>query len=64
MSDKNPIQKPTDLPKDQPVKDDKEKDQGKASGSLDWLVEAANYEPPKQPPKSSGDWMKDDGKIV
>ncbi|KAJ3574123.1 hypothetical protein NPX13_g4473 [Xylaria arbuscula] len=60
MSDKQPNPKPPTPPKDQPATGDQKGEQGKGTGSLDWLVEAANYEPPK----STGDWMKDDGKIV
>lgn len=64
MSGKKPDPKPAAPPKDQSAKSDQTGGQGKATSSLDWLVEAANYEPPKQAPKSTGDWIKDDGKIV
>ncbi|KAI8948041.1 hypothetical protein F4801DRAFT_581795 [Xylaria longipes] len=56
--------KPSNPPKKDPPKKEDDKKQGESKGgSLDWLHEAANYEPPKQPPKSTGDWMKDDGNI-
>lgn len=39
----------------------------KEGSSLDWLHEAAKYEPPpqkKEPPKNSKDWMGDAGRVV
>ncbi|GAW19526.1 hypothetical protein ANO14919_090140 [Xylariales sp. No.14919] len=68
MFDKKEPEKPTNPPKDQPKNQPKEEGKGQAkeasSGTLDWLIEADRYEPPKQPPKSTGDWIEDDGKIV
>ncbi|KAH8161461.1 hypothetical protein CIB48_g6789 [Xylaria polymorpha] len=57
--------KPTNPPKPAPPKKDEEKKKDDSKGgSLDWLTDAANYEPPKVPPKSSGDWIEDAGRIV
>ncbi|TRX96306.1 hypothetical protein FHL15_002578 [Xylaria flabelliformis] len=56
--------KPSNPPKQTPSKKDEGKKQDENKGSLNWLIEAANYEPPKQLPKSSGDWIEDASKIV
>jgi len=67
MSDNKDTKKPADPPKkDSKPTDDKRKesDKSKDGYSLDWLVEATNYEPKPQPPKKTDDWMADGGKIV
>ncbi|KAI1125425.1 cytochrome P450 [Nemania abortiva] len=58
----SPPKKDEPISKDGGKKQDDDKKQG--NGSLDWLREADHYNPPKQAPKNTGDWMKDDGKLV
>jgi hypothetical protein len=66
MSNNGDNKKPGKPPErdDKPTDNKRDSDKTKDGHSLDWLVEAANFEPKPQPPKKTDDWMADGGKIV